>query len=56
MLLYCFITYSICVGMLMDERDSLEEWSNTDIFLFVLSPIIIPVIVGMSLNNRNNDK
>jgi|688.fasta_scaffold1310320_3 hypothetical protein len=54
MLLYCFITYLICLGILIDEHDHLDEWSSHDIICFILSPFIVPIITGMAINSRKN--
>jgi|TARA_R110000868_G_scaffold398955_1_gene672415 hypothetical protein len=40
-------------GILLSEHDNLSDWKNTDIVAFICAPLCVPVIFGMSVNNKN---
>ncbi len=52
MILYCAVCYAIALGMLINERDTIDDLSIIDILIFAIAPISIPVLVGMYINNR----
>ncbi len=55
MILYCIVCYIVVFGMLLDEHTRLEEWSQADIFFFLFSPLTAPIVLGMSINNKNKN-
>jgi len=48
MILYLFLSYMIIVGMMLETYEDRsiprEAW-----FLFILSPIVLPIVIGMWL-------
>ncbi len=50
-LLYVFISYMVVLGMILETYDGksipTEAW-----FMFVLSPIILPVLIGAMLMEK----
>jgi len=52
MILYCFITYLVMLGALVEHNHSFESVSLKEWGCFILSPIILPIIIGMMLKDR----
>ena len=54
MMLYIFISYMVMLGMMLETYDGKsipgEAW-----FMLVLSPIILPILVGMYLIEKTKD-
>ena len=53
-LLYVFISYMIMLGMMLETYDGKsipgEAW-----FMFALSPVILPVLIGGMLMEKSKD-
>jgi hypothetical protein len=56
MILYCTITYLIFLGILLNEHKHLEDCNKNDLICFILSPIVVPIIAGMSINKKYDEK
>ena len=54
-LLYCVVCYLIMFGILLDEHDTLDEWKKQDIFYFVFAPVLIPIFIGIYMNENCKD-
>lgn len=48
--LYCTITYLIGIGIMI-KQTKYNDFDFLDALLFCLSPIIIPIEIGMYLND-----
>lgn len=53
MIIYCIISYLIMFGILLSEHDNLNDWQITDILAFIFAPLCVPVIFGMSINEKH---
>ena len=54
-LLYCVVCYLIMFGILLDEYDTLDEWKKQDIFSFIFAPVLIPIFIGIYMNENCKD-
>lgn len=52
MIIYCIVCYFIMFGILLDQHDTLYEVTGIEIFTALFAPIIIPIILGMKINNN----
>lgn len=40
-------------GILLSEHNDLGDWKITDMAAFIFAPLVAPIILGMSINNKN---
>lgn len=52
MILYSIISYLIMVGILLDQHDNFETLSWKDLKWFVFSPIVVPILIGLHINQH----
>ena len=50
--LYVFITYLVMLGMLIESFRKTQQVPTEAWFIWALSPITFPVIIGMEIANR----
>jgi hypothetical protein len=50
--LYIFITYSIMLGMLIESFRKTHDVPTEAWFIWLLSPITFPVIIGMEIADK----
>ena len=55
-LLYCIVSYLIMFGILLEDNESLDEITSEDIIISLFSPIIVPIIIGMRINDKSHRK
>ena len=54
--LYCIVCYLIMLGMVMDEYDELSD-VDTEMFIpIILSPIFVPIFIGIELNGKTKQE
>jgi hypothetical protein len=53
-LLYSVVCYLIAFGILLEEHDSLEEWSRKDIAWWTFAPVLVPIYIGIALNIKDD--
>lgn len=53
-LLYLFLSYMIMLGMIIEEYEKetipMDTW-----VLYIFSPFIFPILIGMMLSNKSKD-
>lgn len=53
-LLYLFLSYMIMLGMIIEEYEKetipMDTW-----VLYIFSPIIFPILIGMMLSDKSKD-
>ena len=53
MILYCIVCYLVMIGILLDENKSFDDLTSADIMCFILAPILVPIFLGMFMNNTD---
>jgi len=53
MIAYCTICYFIMLGIMLDEHKDWETFTYTEFVSCVFAPIVVPIIFGMSINNKS---
>jgi hypothetical protein len=43
-------------GILLDQHKNFDTLKSEDLFLSFLAPIIVPMIIGMRINDKNDEK
>ena len=56
MILYCMISYFVMFGILLQEHKTFDTLKYQDVVLSVFAPFIVPIIIGMSINDKGNEK
>ena len=56
MILYCTVCYLIMFGILVDQNKSFDDLKYQDLVISLLAPLIVPIIIGMRINNKSNEK
>lgn len=56
MILYCIVCYLVVFGILLKEHEHFDECTEKDIICFIFSPIVAPIVLGMSINNKEHEK
>ena len=53
-LLYIFLSYMIMLGMILESYPHSDNVPYYMWFMWLLSPIIFPIILGMEIVSKNN--
>lgn len=56
MILYCIVSYFIMFGILLSEHKRFDTLSYQDVVLSVFAPFIVPIIFGMHINDKGDEK
>lgn len=56
MIIYCIVCYLIMFGILLDQNKSFDTVKSNDLIISLLAPLIVPIIIGMRINNTNDEK
>ena len=56
MILYCTVCYFVMFGILLDQHKSFDTVKSEDLFVAFLAPIIVPIIIGMRINDKRDEK
>jgi len=43
-------------GVFLDEYESIKKFNKIDILYLILAPIIVPILFGISINERKSSK
>jgi hypothetical protein len=43
-------------GILLDQHKTLESLRSEDVLISLFAPIVVPIIFGMSVNNKSDEK
>ena len=54
-LLYCVVCYLVMFGILLNEHNTLEEWTKTAIASFFLAPVSLPIFIGIHISENSQD-
>jgi hypothetical protein len=54
-LLYVFISYMIMLGMIFDSHSKNSDVPLSTWMVWLFSPIVLPIILGMILNEKSKD-
>lgn len=53
--MYFVFCYLAMVGVLIAQHDSFDDLKKSDYFALICSPIVIPILIGMYINNKHNE-
>lgn len=56
MILYCIVCYFIMFGILLQEHKTFDTLGYQDVLLSLLAPFIVPIIFGMHINDKGDEK
>ena len=56
MILYCIVSYFIMFGILLSQHKTFDTLTYQDVVLSVFAPFIVPIIIGMSINDKGDEK
>jgi hypothetical protein len=51
MITYIIVSYLIMLGVMIDNYRSINELDAKDYSLFLISPIVLPIMIGMKINS-----
>jgi hypothetical protein len=43
------------VGVLINQHDSFDDLEKSDYLCLLCAPIVIPILIGMYINNRKDE-
>jgi hypothetical protein len=43
------------IGVLIDQHNSFDDLKKSDYFALVCAPIVVPILIGMYINNKSNE-
>ena len=52
MILYVLISYLVMLGALIEYNDNLESTSIKEWAIFLISPFVLPIIIGMMIAKK----
>lgn len=53
MIAYIIISYLVMLGMIINSHDNVKDVNGITIFTFLLSPITLPIIIGMMMSHKD---
>jgi len=56
MILYCVVCYLIMFGILLDQHKTLDTLKFEDLLISFFAPIVVPMIIGMRINDKRDEK
>jgi len=56
MILYCTVCYFIMFGILLDQNRDFDTLKYQDLVISLFAPFIVPIIVGMRINDKRDEK
>jgi hypothetical protein len=54
--MYFVFCYLAMVGVLLDQTDNWNDLKKSDYFGLLCAPIVIPILIGMYINNKHNEQ
>lgn len=49
---YIIVSYLIVLGMMIESNDKFDDLTTKECIVFLLSPIMLPIFIGMSLAKK----
>lgn len=54
-MMYFVFCYLAMVGVLIDQHNSFDDLKKSDYLALFCAPIVIPILIGMYINNRKDE-
>jgi len=55
-MMYFVFCYLAMVGVMLDQHDNIKDLKQSDYIALLCAPIVIPMLIGMYINNKNNEQ
>ena len=56
MILYCLVSYFVMFGILLDQNRDFDTLKYQDLVISLFAPFIVPIIIGMRINDKRDEK
>ena len=54
-MMYFVFCYLAMLGVLMNQHDKFDDLKKSDYLCLICAPIVIPMLIGMYINNKNDE-
>lgn len=54
-MMYFVFCYLAMIGVLIEENDNWNDLEKSDYLALFCAPIVIPILIGMHINNKHNE-
>lgn len=55
-MMYFVFCYLAMFGVLLNQYDNINEWKSSDYLALFCAPIVLPIMVGMRINDKRDEQ